>query len=447
MPPSMCHSAMTNCPELLVLQSYVDGELAADEARAVAGHLEECPECRRIVSSMQGVRAALGATAQVAPPSRLFVDIQAAVATGGHGLACDQAHEIISAALDDELSPEQATALDDHLRECPDCRYYAQRLGLVTKLLREVEPVAPAAGLRARIEAAVDRAAGYAAISRILNADFRRKLGVTAGLAAAAAIMLVVALHVLPVAGPPQLAPSPPPETIASAPSPHPEPVAATATEAEAEATQLPQQPTVAATLPAARDTAGTHRPAEVAPTRTPRGEPAVRPTPAAPAPALAEPQPPQAPAVGPSKAVAVVPLVGARPVTIARRSETPPAAMLPPRAGTTAEASIETPIKMVIIPQPEATPPPAHAEATLAKARPSTPASLRSTEAERTSAGVRLASAGASWLPVTEAPRSVYRSAAASSERLAGASERISKEIDDIKRRGLASPGIVVIQ
>ncbi len=431
---------MTNCPDVLVLQSYIDGELAADEAQAVARHLEGCPECRRIVMSMQAAHSALGATPPASPPSRLFADIQAAVAAHGHGLACDQAHEMISALLDDELSAEQAATLDLHLQECADCRYYAERMGAVTKLLRGMEAVAAEPGLRARIEAAVDKAARYAGISRIYSAGFRRKLGAAAGLAAAAAIMLVVAFNFAHITGPPQPSPTSPPEIIAStpAPAPQPEPISARATEPEAAATRPPAPPTAADTPP--QPATRTHRPPRVTSAPTPRVEPARSPAPVAPAPAISKPQP--------AKAVTVMPLVGSKPVAIAHRTETPPAATAPSTAEATAgEALIRTPIKMVVISEPEATPPPAPAEATLAKARPSTPTTLKSTERAPSSGAMRLASAGTSWLPVSKAPRTVYKSAATSPARLASVTERISKEIDDIRHSGLASPGIVVMK
>jgi len=410
---------MTNCPDVLVLQSYIDGELGAGQARAVARHLEECPECRRIVMSVQAVHSALGATDAAAPPSRLFADIQAAIATDGHGLACDQAHEIISAALDDELSAEQAASLDLHLQECGDCRYYAERMGLVTELLRGLEPVAAEPDLRGRVETAVDKVAGY---TGIFTAGFRRKLGAAAGLAAAAAIMLVVAFNFVHIAGPSQPSPTSPPEIIASmpAPAPLPEPVSATPTEPEAAATRPPAVRTAADTPPAATAAAPaepatrTHRPPRVTSARVPPVEPAI----SEPQPALREP-------AQPVKAVTVMPLVGAKPVSIAHRAETSP-----PAAKTAAgEALIRTPIKMVVISEPEATPPLAPAEATLAKARPGTPASLKSTEPARGSGAVRLASAGTSWLPISEAPRTVYKSAATSPARLASAAERISRE------------------
>ncbi len=408
---------MTNCPDVLVLQSYIDGELGAGQARAVARHLEECPECRRTVMSVQAVHSTLGATDASAPPSRLFADIQAAIATDGHGLACDQAHEIISAALDDELSAEQAASLDLHLQECADCRYYAERMGLVTELLRGLEPVAAEPGLRGRVEAAVDKVAGYAGI---FTAGFRRKFGAAAGLAAAAAIMLVVAFNFVHIAGPPQPSPTSPPEIIASmpAPAPQPEPISATPTEPETAATRPPALRTAADTPPAATAAAPAPEPA----TRTHR-PPRVTPSPA---PAISEPQPALRGPAQPVKAVTVMPLVGAKPVAIAHRTETPPAATAPPAAG---EALIRTPIKTVAISEPQATPPPAPAEASLAKARPGTPTSLRSTEPARGSGAMRLASAGTSWLPISEAPRTVYKSAATSPACLASAKERISRE------------------
>jgi anti-sigma factor RsiW len=49
------------CPEEeSKLSAWIDGELAASEARALESHLGDCPSCRGVLQSFRDLRAALG---------------------------------------------------------------------------------------------------------------------------------------------------------------------------------------------------------------------------------------------------------------------------------------------------------------------------------------------------------------------------------------------------
>ncbi len=49
-----------SCEEIMeVLQAYLDGEVDADEARRVAGHLEDCTECDRESQVYQSIKQSL----------------------------------------------------------------------------------------------------------------------------------------------------------------------------------------------------------------------------------------------------------------------------------------------------------------------------------------------------------------------------------------------------
>ena len=51
-------------------------------------------------------------------------------------LTCDQALELISARLDDMITPEESAALEEHLVRCPDCRaLLADFEAMTTKLI------------------------------------------------------------------------------------------------------------------------------------------------------------------------------------------------------------------------------------------------------------------------------------------------------------------------
>ena len=67
---------------------------------------------------------------------------------------CERYWALMSAALDDDLTPSDRAALDAHLAACPDCRaMWAQLCGMDDALRA---PIAPPAGLTDRVMAAVD---------------------------------------------------------------------------------------------------------------------------------------------------------------------------------------------------------------------------------------------------------------------------------------------------
>lgn len=57
---------------------------------------------------------------------------------------CEQAREVLSAQLDQEASPSEATAANAHLGRCPDCREWWTDIGTLNRMLRVrvAEPVA-----------------------------------------------------------------------------------------------------------------------------------------------------------------------------------------------------------------------------------------------------------------------------------------------------------------
>ncbi len=54
---------------------------------------------------------------------------------------CEAYWERISASLDDALTPEEAARLEEHLRQCPECRALAEQLRAVEQDLGELPPV------------------------------------------------------------------------------------------------------------------------------------------------------------------------------------------------------------------------------------------------------------------------------------------------------------------
>ena len=473
---------MTNCPSEITLQSYLDGELGQLELQEITRHVEHCFACRQTLLRMQRAHSLLSAATPIAVPVGLRQQIQAAVAFRGEGLPCEQAREMVLLSLDEQLSASQLTSLEGHLDECEDCRFYADRMAILVRGLRQVPDVPTPKSLHQRIEVAVEKADKKSALSlqHLITTWVPRRMTAVAGLAAAAAIMIALVMQYAGVLWAPKGVPISPAPIIAEAPmTPSP------ATDVlPPDATATPDMPTVqpdiqiappATVTPAPISTPGAVPDTTIVSRRTARAtqptQPAratrppigVRIAPAAPTESARVPsetaavptsvQPETAveaqTVVSPSP-VATAPLIEGRPVDIARRSEVsvPPASRAVAIRTDLSPDPFTPPARPATPPEPQKPSRPTSSGATLAKASHRTPPPQRPAErAPAATAGpTRLASASASWLPVHEATRSVYSAPPADSSRLANASERISRELGDLKQTP-TTPAIVVIK
>lgn len=68
---------------------------------------------------------------------------------------CDESIELISAALDGALSPEEQAKLEAHLAQCPDCKALYEDLSRIHQSLLDLPPVEVPEGLTGRIMDAV----------------------------------------------------------------------------------------------------------------------------------------------------------------------------------------------------------------------------------------------------------------------------------------------------
>lgn len=78
---------------------------------------------------------------------------------------CDESIELISAALDGSLSPEEQAKLEAHLAQCPDCKALYEDLSRIHQSLLDLPPVEVPEGLTGRIMEAV---AAEAAASKVV---------------------------------------------------------------------------------------------------------------------------------------------------------------------------------------------------------------------------------------------------------------------------------------
>ena len=58
-------------------------------------------------------------------------------------MSCEPFHDLLSAALDDELSPEESTRLEEHLLQCSACRALKDRLERMESGFAQLPEVAP----------------------------------------------------------------------------------------------------------------------------------------------------------------------------------------------------------------------------------------------------------------------------------------------------------------
>ncbi len=412
---------MPECPDLLTIQSYVDGELSCADAESVGRHLHDCADCREIADRLRRTSALLASALPATPPANLLQRIEAAVAERGRGIGCEQAHECIHAALDAELEPDRAELLEAHIAECADCRHYQQRTRLTVNALRSVDHVAAPAGLKARVEAAVE-AVAHSPFTRV-----RRRLVNVAGLAAAAAILMVALLSNRGLQVPGRVVSHTTPDAMITVAPAGPDASAAPSQPVSAPDADDGAGPAAISTAP--EGSSSTDRLATATAIKRRLKTPAVHRSASGTPPAASSVDGPPEMAVT-MPPVSISPLVSTGPVSVGptRDGAMPRIQKKPPVETSTLIAGIpsglvtEAPVALTSAgARPTATMP----RPTLAKATPTTPVSLRAdTVPAHAPVGRRL--------PTVDegSSRSVHRSAP-SPERLALAAARIDRQLD----------------
>jgi anti-sigma factor RsiW len=120
---------------------------------------------------------------------------------------CQGFEEDLSALLDDELAPERAAELRDHVAVCAGCRELLGRLVRVDSALSGAPARPVPASLRARLEAslAADRQAGGAEPRRAVRAALGRRPWRAVGGMAALAAGVAIYFAFTPAPAPPPL--------------------------------------------------------------------------------------------------------------------------------------------------------------------------------------------------------------------------------------------------
>lgn len=233
------------------LSAWLDGALDPDEARALEAHLTECATCQAERDALQAVVDQTRGLARATPPGHFTAAVMAGVVDGGASdlttdaarpsggdekpaskaeaprkpkmapfpirpkiserraaqaaeppkpkppVTCAEVAEDLSAAFDEEVTPEGKAKLDLHVAGCPACQ--AERwaldmmLGNLRLLPRAAVPSGFLAGIVERIEAEEKRAQELARLEAEKKARFWNGLGV---FARAASVLLCLGVGI-----------------------------------------------------------------------------------------------------------------------------------------------------------------------------------------------------------------------------------------------------------
>ncbi len=127
----------------LLMSAKLDGELSAEEAKALEGHLRVCPSCRREMEELERLHSLLGAL----PAEPLPLPVSEALLTSITSFTCEEARQAMHLALDGEISAEAKAILEAHLQRCEECAKEFEVLRRQSALLRALPKVEPPAEL------------------------------------------------------------------------------------------------------------------------------------------------------------------------------------------------------------------------------------------------------------------------------------------------------------
>lgn len=176
-------------PDAEELQSLIDGELDPLARPSIEAHVQSCRRCAERVRRLRQVSDVLGAIPRPAAPSGLEAAITAAVANAApvREITCAECLELASQYIDHELSGGEREALEAHLFACEECFAAFKQMERTSSVLRDTPRQPAPAGLHRRISVAVAADARRQSVFA-----WRRVMGGLAGLAAAAALLVVI---------------------------------------------------------------------------------------------------------------------------------------------------------------------------------------------------------------------------------------------------------------
>jgi negative regulator of sigma E activity len=115
---------------------------------------------------------------------------------------CEEVLELLSAALDGELTAQEQAELNAHLAQCPSCSALSAQLTGLHRAMGELEDVPAPVGFADRVMAQVSAEGGSAQMGKVIPFPTqKRKRTPWKGWAAAAAVVAVVALGAVTLAG------------------------------------------------------------------------------------------------------------------------------------------------------------------------------------------------------------------------------------------------------
>ena len=108
-------------------------------------------------------------------------------------MSCKEFEQHLSAYLDNELDAGARAGLEEHLPSCPDCTRQLDQMRRIGSLKAQLEPPEPTDRQWRECWAGVSRRVAEPAPAR--RARWLKRIGVGAGIAAAAIVLLVLLLY------------------------------------------------------------------------------------------------------------------------------------------------------------------------------------------------------------------------------------------------------------
>jgi len=124
---------MTICTDTReLLSAYLEGELDVVAAAEVRGHLETCPECSELISTLEMIGSTAGLLAELDPPAHLQHEISSS--------PCRRWLGLLFRAVDRELPESSLERLLAHLESCESCRRTWKDLTIIHQVGEALEP-------------------------------------------------------------------------------------------------------------------------------------------------------------------------------------------------------------------------------------------------------------------------------------------------------------------
>lgn len=174
------------------ISCYVDGELGAEETRALEDHVLYCRRCAATLEEARGTAVAVRRLPWARAPEGLAASIIGGI-EAARALPCSLVRSEMGALADGELDPARQRLLRSHLALCGGCEQsFATTVAVKEAVRQSLVPVRAPRGLVSAIFAATTRPAPAGWLRNIL---FPRRIGYAMAGAAVAAVLIGLIIY------------------------------------------------------------------------------------------------------------------------------------------------------------------------------------------------------------------------------------------------------------